>query len=117
MVGLLCPDEPLPPDTIQHYTTYLALLANIRIELEFEIGAVEQFESVGDDLLVDDDRTENNDRRIQTPEEKEERIRHRDLIFDRKRRTRKRLIVLKQAQMRGWWKSSRHQLLGRNHTV
>jgi hypothetical protein len=30
MVGLLCPDEPLPPETIQHYTTYQALVAYIR---------------------------------------------------------------------------------------
>jgi hypothetical protein len=25
MEGLLCPDEPLPPETIQHYATYLSI--------------------------------------------------------------------------------------------
>jgi hypothetical protein len=34
MVGLLCPVEPLPPETIQHFTTYLTLVSILRIELE-----------------------------------------------------------------------------------
>jgi hypothetical protein len=47
MVGLLCPDEPLPPDTIQHYTTYLALVSYIRIKIEVEIDTVQDWGSVG----------------------------------------------------------------------
>jgi hypothetical protein len=31
MVGLLCPDEPLPPETIQHYTAYASLVATLEI--------------------------------------------------------------------------------------
>jgi hypothetical protein len=66
MVGLLCPDEPLPPETIQHYTTYLALVATIRTGIEVEI-----------DTFDHNDTTE--DRR-QTPEEREENQRNLDLI-------------------------------------
>jgi hypothetical protein len=100
MVGLLCPDEPLPPETIQHYTTYLALVANIVIEIEVEIHTVyddevaddlldgyddtpavdyadgdKADEDTADDDISDDDATD--DDRIQTPEERK---RNRDLI-------------------------------------
>jgi hypothetical protein len=82
MVGLLCPDEPLPPETIQHYTTYLALVATIRRGIEFEIYSAEQ-DSINDDLPLDgydnnndtadddtaDDDTTDDDK-IQTPEER-----------------------------------------------
>jgi hypothetical protein len=77
MVGLLCPDEPLPPETIQHYTTYLALVAIIHIEIIVELDSVDDDE-VGDDLLDGyEDTTEHRER---TPEEREERIRNMDLI-------------------------------------
>jgi hypothetical protein len=79
MVGLLCPDEPLPPETIQHYTTYLALVATIRSNIEIELDMCGDAESVGDDLLEGyDDTTDYHSR--QTPEEREERIRNMDLI-------------------------------------
>jgi hypothetical protein len=77
MVGLLCPDEPLPPETIQHYTTYLALVAIIQIEIEVEVDMV-QFAEVGDDLLDGYEHT--TEYPEQTPEEREERNRNSDLI-------------------------------------
>jgi hypothetical protein len=84
MVGLLCPDEPLPPDTIQHYTTYLALVATIRTYIEVKIDLFDEDGSVGDDLLdgyddtTDDDTTD--DLRILTQEEREESRRNMDLV-------------------------------------
>jgi hypothetical protein len=80
MVGLLCPDEPLPPETIQHYTTYLALISIIQLEIAVELDTVQETESVGDDLLHGYEGTTDQDDRLQTPEEKEERRRNRDLI-------------------------------------
>jgi hypothetical protein len=82
MVGLLYPDEPLPPETIQHYTTYLALVAIIRTELEFEI---ETFHD-GYDETTDDDRS-----RILTPEESEERIFNMDLISRQAEKNKKKI--------------------------
>jgi hypothetical protein len=76
MVGLLCPDEPLPPETIQHYTTYLALIASIQIEVTVEL---DDPEPVGDDLLVGYEDT-TDEHRSQTPEEREERIHNMNLI-------------------------------------
>jgi hypothetical protein len=84
MVGLLCPDEPLPPETIQHYTAYLALVAIIHIEIEVELDTVDDDE-VGDDLIdgyedtITDDYT-TDDLRILSPEEREENRRNHDLI-------------------------------------
>jgi hypothetical protein len=80
MVCLLCPDEPLPPETIQHNTTYIALVATIPIGIEVEIYTEDEDELVGDDLLNDyyDDNTADDDRKILTPEE--EQRRHQDLI-------------------------------------
>jgi hypothetical protein len=84
MVGLLCPDEPLPPETIQHYATYLALVTTIKIEIETELDSVNDVE-VGHDLLDGYDDTK-DDRRRQTPEEREEerveRIRNMHLTKD-----------------------------------
>ena len=41
MVGLLCKDEPLPPGTIQHFATYLAISTTLRrlIQIEIEVGS------------------------------------------------------------------------------
>jgi hypothetical protein len=81
MVGLLCPDEPLPPETIQHYATYLALVATIVTQIEYEITVVLQYtELIGDDLLDGYDDTDDI-RRIETPEEREEAGRNHDLIY------------------------------------
>jgi hypothetical protein len=81
MVGLLCPDEPLPPETIQHYGTYLALVTMIRLHIRDEIECCGAESEIGDDLLdgYNGDTTD-NDNRLQTPEEKEERIRNMNLI-------------------------------------
>jgi hypothetical protein len=92
MVGLLCPDEPLPPEIIQHYTTDLALVvAVIRTVTQFEIQEVEDYESVGDDLLDAYNDTTDNDRRIQMPEEREERVRNRDFISRQAEKNKKKL--------------------------
>jgi hypothetical protein len=92
MVGLLCPDEPLPPETIQHYATYLALVAMIRVEIQVEIDTVQDdAHLVGDDLLVVFDDPRDNDRMIQTPEERQERIRNRDLISRQAEKNKKKL--------------------------
>jgi hypothetical protein len=82
MVGLLCPDEPLPPETIQHYATYLALVATIRIGIEVEIDTF-RFEEISDDLL-DDYRygyNDTDDYKERTPEENEECILYTELLF------------------------------------
>jgi hypothetical protein len=91
MVGLLCPDEPLPPETIQHYATYLALVAIIRNETEFEIQGVDAFESIGDDLLDGYDDTPDNDHRIQTPKERAERLRNKDFISRQAEKNKKKI--------------------------
>jgi hypothetical protein len=49
-VGLLCPGEPLPPETIQHFAAYLGVVACIKIELEIEMDDVYMRE-VGEDFL------------------------------------------------------------------
>jgi hypothetical protein len=77
MVGLLCPDEPLPPETRQHCTTYLALVATIRTHVGVELDSVDDAD-VGDDLI--DGYEDTTEYRRQTPEEREERIRNMDLI-------------------------------------
>jgi hypothetical protein len=80
MVGLLCPDEPLPPETIQHYATYLSLIATIVTQIEYEIIVVLQYtELIGDDLLDGYDDT-TDDLKTLTPEEREENRRNMDLI-------------------------------------
>jgi hypothetical protein len=85
MVGLVCPDESLPPETIQHYASYLALVSIIRTGIHLEIDTDDEDGLIGDDLLdgyqdTTDDNTTDDDRRVQTPEEREERIRNMDLI-------------------------------------
>jgi hypothetical protein len=81
MVGLLCPDEPLPPETIQHYTAYLALIASIRTGIQAEIGTDEYDGLVGDDLLDGyEDTTDDNTIHEHTLEEEEENRRDKDLI-------------------------------------
>ena len=85
MVGLLCPDEPLPPETSQHYSTYLALVATIRTGIDNEIYTDDEDGLVGDDLLdgyedTTADNTTDDDLRIQTLEEEEENRRNQDLI-------------------------------------
>jgi hypothetical protein len=79
MVGLLCPDEPLPPETIQHYATYLALVATIRTELENEIDTFKDWLKEND-LLDGYDDTIDDDDRILTGKELEEHIFNMDLI-------------------------------------
>jgi hypothetical protein len=89
MVGLLCPDEPLPPETIQHYTAYLALVSIIQLEIAVELDTVQETE-VGDDLLHGYDGTD-HDARLETPEENEERIRNMDLIARQAEKNKKKI--------------------------
>jgi len=49
-IGLLCPDEPLPPETIQHYAAYLGVVASIDTELVIELDDIYNRE-VGEDFL------------------------------------------------------------------
>lgn len=46
-IGLLCPDEPLPPPTLEHVAAYHGVIACIETELQIEMD--ESF--VGEDLL------------------------------------------------------------------
>lgn len=49
-VGLLCPNEPLPPPTLQHVAAYHGVIDFIKSELELEMFDVYNRE-VGEDLL------------------------------------------------------------------
>mmetsp|Transcript_14653 Transcript_14653/g.35339 ORF Transcript_14653/g.35339 Transcript_14653/m.35339 type:complete len:471 (+) Transcript_14653:87-1499(+) len=71
MIGVLCEDEPLPPDTIQHNATYRAMIEILFSNLEVEMDMQWDCGDVGDDLLEYDeaDPRYNN----LTPEEKMER--------------------------------------------
>jgi hypothetical protein len=99
MVGLLCPDEPLPPETIQHYTTYLALIATIQTAIQVEIGWAEndrldraEYDRAEDDYSLDVyDDTTHNDRRIYTSEEREELSRNWDLISRQAEKNKKKI--------------------------
>jgi hypothetical protein len=52
MVGLLCENEPLPPETIEHYAAYMGIIASIRCELNIELKRGNG--EVGEDLIIDD---------------------------------------------------------------
>ena len=88
MIGVLCENEPLPPNTIQHNAAYRALIETLFCELEIEEDT--QYDhGVGDDLLNfgnDDSGT----RKVLTPKEMEERSFQNDLIDYRADRNKKR---------------------------
>jgi hypothetical protein len=48
--GLLCRNEPLPPDTLEHYAAYLGVVACLNTEIEIELDDIYAKE-VGEDLL------------------------------------------------------------------
>ena len=73
-VGLLCPDEPLPPHTPEHIATYLSLIATIKCELGIELDDV-WMRMVGDDFMEKyyDDSMHWTSRRRRDPEDQERR--------------------------------------------
>jgi len=54
-IGMLCEDEPLPPDTIQHNSTYRAMIDVLFTALEIETDGQDDLYDVGDDLLYYDE--------------------------------------------------------------
>ena len=69
-VGMLCEDEPLPPNTIQHNSTFRAIIEILFVAIEVEIDTQSDYEyDIGEDLLIEDDvRTAT----LASPEEREE---------------------------------------------
>ena len=77
--GLLCPGEPLPPETIQHYAAYLAIVATLNVELEVEMDDRYNRE-VGEDLIPDAETMKSYRRNKKlSVAEREERLREMDL--------------------------------------
>jgi hypothetical protein len=70
-VGLLCLEEPLPPDTIQHYTAYLAVWERLSTELSKECDI--DLDMLADDLTEFCGAEETMDYDTLSPEEKEKR--------------------------------------------
>ncbi|KAL7548070.1 hypothetical protein ACHAWF_011356 [Thalassiosira exigua] len=89
MIGVLCEDEPLPPDTIQHNATYRALIHILFTELEVESDRQYDFEDVGEDLLNFD--TEERQSQPRTSHEMEELELKRDLVEHRAEKNMKRM--------------------------
>jgi len=54
LVGLLCDDEALPPDTIQHAAAYRAMICIIGTLIENECTDSPEYPGVSKDLLIDD---------------------------------------------------------------
>lgn len=68
-VGMLCEDEPLPPDTIQHNSAYRAIIEILFVALEVESDSQYDLYEVGEDLLNFDEEEQSGKR---TDEEIEE---------------------------------------------
>jgi hypothetical protein len=83
MLGLLCPDEPFPPGTVQHLSTYYALLEYLKIQIGVELDLQRDMEDVGEDL-----RLPEQDERIWRTEEEQ---RNFELIRDRAEKNKKKL--------------------------
>lgn len=78
MIGVLCENEPLPPDTIQHNATHFALIQTLFYILAGEDDMQWEIAGVGRDLLNHD--YESDRKRFYTPEEQKVRAYQRDLI-------------------------------------
>jgi hypothetical protein len=70
-VGLLCPNEPLPPQTIQHYAAYSGVIACIKIQLEVEMDDIYD-RDVGEDFLEEFYEKNPPECRSRTEEEREQ---------------------------------------------
>mmetsp|Transcript_14573 Transcript_14573/g.24502 ORF Transcript_14573/g.24502 Transcript_14573/m.24502 type:complete len:487 (-) Transcript_14573:190-1650(-) len=57
-IGTLCEDEPLPPDTIQHNSTFRAMIEILFTALSVESDTQHDHEDVGEDLLNYDETDE-----------------------------------------------------------
>eukprot|EP00985_Skeletonema_marinoi_P014818 scaffold7548_cov106-Skeletonema_marinoi.AAC.7 len=57
-IGTLCEDEPLPPDTIQHNSTFRAMIEILFTALSVESDTQYDHEDVGEDLLNYDETDE-----------------------------------------------------------
>jgi MYND finger len=57
MVGLLCPDEPFPPGTVQHLATYYGLVEYLKtlIVREVDRQRLGEYEDIGEDLCILDE--------------------------------------------------------------
>mmetsp|Transcript_25410 Transcript_25410/g.39896 ORF Transcript_25410/g.39896 Transcript_25410/m.39896 type:complete len:479 (+) Transcript_25410:169-1605(+) len=64
-VGMLCEDEPLPPDTIQHNSTYRAIIDILFTALEVEIDTQFDFDDAGEDLLYYDEEDSSSVKRTE----------------------------------------------------
>jgi hypothetical protein len=60
-VGMLCEDEPLPPDTIQHNSAYRAIIEILFVALEVESDSQYDLYEVGEDLLNFDEEEQSGD--------------------------------------------------------
>lgn len=79
-VGMLCEDEPLPPETIQHNAAYRAILEILFNALEVEIDMLDDYLEVGEDLLYFDEKERSikrTDKEIQEYDVKRTLIEHR----------------------------------------
>ena len=85
MIGVLCENEPLPPDTIQHNATYRALIEILFSNLIVETDT--QDDMLGDDvreeLLNYDEEDDDDSKRYFTEKEREENQYKQDLIEHR----------------------------------
>jgi len=70
MVGILCEDEPLPPNTIQHRATFRALIEILFTELEVENDMQYDIQDVSEDLVYYDDN-DDTQRKAYSQEERE----------------------------------------------
>lgn len=79
MIGLLCENEPMFPDTIQHHATYLALTRYIlECNVSVEIDCIEFKDNIGDDLF---DVPESNDQIQPGGKRTEEELQKLDIEF------------------------------------
>ena len=62
MIGMLCDDEPLPPNTIQHAPAYRALLEVLVTQIEVEIDMIDMHDINSEELILHD-REESSKRR------------------------------------------------------
>lgn len=76
MIGLLCENEPLPPNTVQHSCAHLAIVATIVTQIEVEVDMAGNFDDIRKELLeLDEDfRCQRRNEKL-TEEDREERKR------------------------------------------
>ena len=83
MIGVLCENEPLPPDTIQHNATYRALIEILFTNLIVEIDLQDDMDDVREGLLNHDEEDDDDSYRYYTEKEKTENQYKQNLIEHR----------------------------------